>query len=108
MSQEQRQNLEELLRVFRLRLAKLQKQAATFGVYLPVHVQIEINNVQKEIVQLESRLAINLTASSDENTSLGRHRARLVLPLLLAGLLLLYVFAFPYLRLRLYAEATLR
>lgn len=106
MSQEQRQNPEELLAVFRLRLAKLHKQASTFAIHPQPHVQIEINNLQKEIVQLESKLAINLTASSDENTWLQRYRAYFVFLLLLAALLL-YVFALPYLRLRLYTEATL-
>lgn len=107
MSQQERQNLEQLLDVFRLRRAKLHKQAATFGLFVPEHLHIEIQNLQKEIVQLESRLALLLPSSSDERTSLRRHRAHFFLLLFLTGLLLLYVFALPYLKLRLYAEATL-
>lgn len=74
---------------------------------MPEHLHIEMLTVQKEIVLLESQLALLRPSSSDERTSLRRHHAYFLLLLLLTALLLLYVFALPYLRLRLSAEATL-
>lgn len=107
MIQQHRQHPEQLLKMFRLRVAKLHKQAAILGPYVPDYIQIEIQHLQKEIALLEAEITIAVTSSSDAHRSMRRRCVQFVLLPLLAALLLVSIFAVPYLRLRLYTEATL-
>jgi len=52
----ERQHLEKLLRTVRRRLRPLQEQAALFGPRTPPEVHIEIEDIQAEIVKLETAL----------------------------------------------------
>jgi hypothetical protein len=56
MDEEERQHLEELLRVYRRRLRSLEKQAAQFGARTDAQVLSEIEDVRDEILRIKSQL----------------------------------------------------
>lgn len=60
MDDEQRQHYEELLSIRQQRLRALERQSAAFGLETPAHVQIEIDTLQKEIINLQTKIGIKI------------------------------------------------
>jgi hypothetical protein len=66
---ESRQRLEELRSALTRRLHVLQLQAATYGISTPPHVQIEIEDTQKQIADLDRQLAGSPNTNAPERIS---------------------------------------
>jgi hypothetical protein len=49
----------ELQKEYRKRLRVLEKQAAKFGIYVPPHVQIEVDELQEKISECEQEIDTN-------------------------------------------------
>jgi hypothetical protein len=67
MDDEQRHNLEAVLQTHRRRLVLLRQQAAAFGLYVPAHIQIDIEDAQKEIADLEAEIGLQDPPASQVN-----------------------------------------
>jgi hypothetical protein len=54
------QTLRELIVIRRRRLQELQKQAATFGIHVPPHINMEIEDLQHTIEELEREMRVSV------------------------------------------------
>jgi hypothetical protein len=57
MDPEQRQHLEGLRQIYRKRLRTLEQQVATFGLQIPSHILIEVDEVRSKIAELDSQIS---------------------------------------------------
>lgn len=67
MDEEERDHLEELLRVYRRRLRSLEKQAAQFGARTDAQILSEIEDVRDEILRIKNELE-GMSSAATSNT----------------------------------------
>jgi tetratricopeptide (TPR) repeat protein len=60
MDDEHLRNLENLLQTHRRRLAHAMQQAATFGVHVPTHIKMDIEDAQQQIARIEAELHVHM------------------------------------------------
>jgi hypothetical protein len=83
MTIEERSRAEELLEIQKRRLHALKKQQASFGIYAPPHITMEIDEIQAQIRVLEQDLGLRKQSSNaGEETKLSLEQTRYLVELL--------------------------